>query len=584
MSPQFSSDSPRYSRWKVAPRAPREYFHKAASLPPLIAQLLYNRGLENPDQFESFLCADERLCHDPFLLPDIDKAVHRIHQAILGGETIAVYGDFDADGITSTALLSQGLAKLGGNVYPYIPHRFQEGYGLNTTALRSLFQLGITLVVTVDCGIASVAEVEHARQWGMDIVITDHHAVTSRLPPAVAAVNPKRPDSSYPFRDLAGVGIAFKLLQALSREMGKEEELEEHLFLDLVALGTVADVTPLIGENRYLVKRGLDVLNKSERLGIQEMLSIAGLGRGGVDTESISYILGPRINAPGRLENAITSYRLLVTSSPDEARRLAAQLEEINLERQRLTDEALVRAKEELSSLGNVPIIMVGSEECHPGVAGVVAGKLTDEYYRPAIVLALSGEVSRGSARSIPEFNIIEALRQCGDLFIRFGGHAQAAGFTLPTSNVERLRERLLRIAAAQLTGLDFQPPLTIDAPVRLTTLNGEIFKCVERLAPFGYGNPSPVFVTRNVRVVDCHAIGNSGQHLKLKLREGDVVWDAIAFQFGHLASSVDHPFDVVYNLEAHEWGGTRTLRLNIIDMARSASLLGSVFKTLSGR
>ncbi|MBI2907723.1 MAG: single-stranded-DNA-specific exonuclease RecJ [Chloroflexi bacterium] len=578
MSPEFSirqTADRKYLHWEVASRAPREFFDCAAPLAPLAAQLLYNRGLRAPDEFESFLCADERLSYDPFLLPDMDRAVHRIIDAIRRGELIAVYGDFDADGTTATALLTQSLSRLGARTTAYIPHRFREGYGLNSTALRGLFQRGVALVITVDCGISAVSEVERAREWGLDIIITDHHPAPPVLPPAVALVDPKRAGSSYPFYDLAGVGVAFKLLQALCQELQREEALYDYPCLDLVALGTVADVSPLKGENRYLVKRGLEALNRTERPGIQEMVSTAGLELGGVDAESISFTLGPRINAMGRLEHALTSYRLLVTASRDEARRLANQLEQTNVERQRLTNEVVEEARAQMAELGDCPMILVGGAGFHPGVVGIVAGKLTDEFYRPALVVSMGEQVSRGSARSIPEFNIIEALSQCSDLFTHFGGHAQAAGFTLPTSNMDRLRERLLKIAEVELSGVPLHPPLAVDAFVRLKTLDARIFSFIQSLEPFGSGNPSPVFLSRNVKVLDCRALGDSGQHLRLRLRENDAVWDAIAFQFGHWGYLGGEPLDIVYTVEEHTWGNETTMRLNMIDMAPSGKSRG---------
>ncbi|MGW8181524.1 MAG: single-stranded-DNA-specific exonuclease RecJ, partial [bacterium] len=328
-----------HRRWKVFP--PAKYLAEMDGLPPFAIQLLYNRGITDPAQVEAFLGIDECLQGDPFLLPDMDKAVARIYRALLGGESIAIYGDFDADGICGTVLLTQGLSFLGGKTIPYIPHRTKEGYGLNSASLESLRQQGISLVITVDCGISNVTEVEYAHRKGLEIIITDHHSITNALPPALAVVDPKRADSNYPFSQLAGVGVAFKLLQALLRTLGKEEQLHE--LLDLVALGTVADVVPLVGENRYLVHRGLEAMSETNRLGLREMVHLAGLSLADLDTGRISWVLAPRLNAPGRLDYAHSSYRLLVTDSPEEARHLAQELDQKNLQRQRLTEEFLAK-------------------------------------------------------------------------------------------------------------------------------------------------------------------------------------------------------------------------------------------------
>ncbi len=547
-------------KWKVLPPPPERAFKEHPELPALFAHLLFNRGLVNPSQIEAFLAADERLQGDPQLLPDISQAVARILRALLSRELIAVYGDFDVDGVTATAVLTQGLSQLGARAIPYIPHR-QEGHGLNSSALEEMQGQGVSLTITVDCGTGDYREVEEAESKGLDVIITDHHRVISPLPPALAVVNPQREDSKYPSRELAGVGVAFKLLQALYQATGRESPDE---FLDLVALGTVADLVPLTGENRYLVKRGLEALNEPQRLGIQELRSCAGVKN--IDTEAISYILAPRLNSAGRLDHASASYELLITSSLEEARTLAVQLERTNAERQGLTQKVLEAAERKLLPLGDAPILIVGDENFPAGVNGLVASKLVEKFYRPAVVLELGEEVSQGSCRSIPEFNIVAALSTCRDLLTRFGGHAQAAGFTLPTSNVEPLRQRLTAIARRELGGLDLHPLITIDAEVPLSSLSREVLGFLERLKPFGQGNPTPTFLSRGVRVIDCHRVGDNGEHLKLKLRERDASWEAIGFDLGQLVDQVASSIDIVYNLGVDDWTGERLLRLEILD------------------
>ena len=494
------------------------------------------------------------------------QAVARIYQALLSGENIAIYGDFDVDGITGTAVLVNGLSILGGKAIPYIPHRLTEGYGLKTTALENLYRKGISLVISVDCGITALREVKRARRMGLDIVITDHHTPLDTIPPAVATVNPKRADSAYPFSQLTGAGVALKLLQALFQGIGKEEQLDE--LLDLVALGTVADMAPLLGENRYLVKRGLKLINATPRLGVREIVASAGLNIGSLGAETISWVIAPRLNAAGRLAHAMTSYTLLMTDSPREAHGLAAWLEQKNSERQRLTEKALAKVREQVLAQGISPLLIAGDREIPPGIAGLVAGRLSEEFYRPAVVIKIGEQVSSGSCRSIPEFNIILALNQCRSLFYHFGGHSQAAGFTLPTRNLPHLREHLSQLAATQLEGIDLRPRIDIEAEVTLPDLGGDTFQQIQQLAPFGQGNPLPTFLSRGVEVVDCHTMGNSSNHLRLKLRQGGTLWDGVAFRLGNYLAEVTPLANLVYNLEIDRWGGKESLRLNILDFA----------------
>ena len=556
----------KHSRWYVLPRAPESYLDNASGFPPLIAQLLYNRGLVEPSQIDSFLAADGRLQGDPFRLPDMHQAVARVYQALLSGENIAIYGDFDADGITATALLVQGLSRLGGKVTPYIPHRLTEGYGLRTAALEKLYHQGISLVISVDCGITAVAEVKRARRMGLDVIVTDHHTPLDMVPPATAIINPKRTDSTYPFSELTGAGVALKLLQAFFNSIGKEKELDD--LYDLAAVGTVADMSPLLGENRYLVKQGLKVINSTPRLGIREMITQAGLTAGQLEAESISWILAPRLNAAGRLAHAMTSYNLLMTDSPKEAQGLSIWLEQKNAERQRLTTRVLARAREQVLAQGISPLLIASHQEFPPGVNGLVAGRLAEEFYRPAIVIKTGYEVSSGSCRSVPEFNIVQALNQCRRLLSHFGGHSQAAGFTLPTRNLPRLQEALRQMATTQLEGVDLRPRLDIDAEANLSNLSGETFQIMQKLAPFGRGNPVPTFLSQGVETVDCRTMGAKGEHLRLKLRQNSKTWDAVAFRFGNHLAEVAPTIDIVYNLEIDRWQGVETLRLNILDFA----------------
>ncbi len=553
-------------RWNILPPAPEEHLAATSGLSPLIAQLLYNRGITEPSQLEPFLSGDRRLAGDPSHLPDIEPAVARIYRALLSGESIAIYGDFDADGITGTAILVRGLTSLGGKAVPYIPHRLTEGYGLNTTALENLHKQGISLVITVDCGITALPEVKRANQLGLDIIITDHHSPLPEMPPALATINPKRADSSYAFSELTGAGVALKLLQALYHNLGKEGQLEE--LMDLAALGTVADMAPLSGENRYLVKEGLKLINTTPRLGLKEIIAQAGLAPGSINAESISWAIAPRLNAAGRLAHAMTSYKLLMTESPQEARDLASWLEEKNAERQRLTTKVLAIAREQVVAQGISPMLVAADKDYPLGIAGLIAGRLAEEFYRPAIVVNTGETVSSGSGRSIPEFNIIKALTQCRQLLSHFGGHSQAAGFTLPTQNLPQLQENLTRMATEQLAGADLRPQLDIDAEVALPDLSGDTFNIMQQLAPFGRGNPSPTFLSHRTEVINCRTMGNGAQHLRLRLRQGDTVWDGVGFRLGAYREQVSPRLDIVYNLEIDRWGDRERLRLNVIDFA----------------
>jgi single-stranded-DNA-specific exonuclease len=552
------------ARWKVLPPAPSEYLN-ASDIPPLLAQLLYNRGVK-PKEIVPFLSADRRLEGNPFLLPDISQAVSRVYKAVLARQKIAVYGDFDVDGVTAIVILVEGLSRLGTEVIPYIPDRINEGHGLKISALEKLHAQGANLVITADCGITDLKEVKQAQEMGMDVIITDHHIPLKSLPRAVAVVDPKRKDSMYPFLDLSGAGVAFKLLQALFHKDSREKWLTS--LLDLVVLATVTDLVSLVGENRYLVKEGLKELNNSSRVGIQEMVKLTGLKPGELDAEDISWVLGPRLNAAGRMNNASTSYQLLTTQSSEEARLLALELEGKNAERQKLTNEVLSRARDKLATKLHLPVLIEGDESYSIGVIGLVASKLVDEFYKPAIIINLSPESCQGSCRSIAEFDIVSALTECHDLLIAFGGHPLAAGFTVARRNLAQLEQRLVNLATNQLGHLELRPELVIDAELSLTVLAGDTFNLIQQLSPFGWGNPQPTFLTRQVEVVECRNFGNHGEWLRLKLKQGNVTWQAVDFESRKKRDEIPSYIDVVYNLEKSHWNGEEVLSLNLRDFA----------------
>ena len=543
---------------------PDEYLN-ASDFSPLVAQLLYNRGVK-PEEIDPFLSADRRLEGNPFLLPDISQAVSRVYKAVLAREKIAVYGDFDVDGVTAIVILVEGLSRLGAEVITYIPDRVNEGHGLKISALETLQAQGASLVITVDCGVTDLTEVKQAREMGMDMIITDHHIPLGSLPRAVAVIDPKRKDSMYPYPDLAGAGVAFKFLQALFHKDSREKWLAG--LMELVVLATVTDLVTLVGENRYLVKKGLRELNNSSRVGIQEMGKLAGLKPGELDTEDISWVLGPRLNAAGRMDNASTSYQLLTTQSPEEARLLALELERRNAERQKVTKEVLSRAREKLAAKLHLPVLIDGDESYSIGVIGLVAGKLVDEFYKPAIIISLGPELCQGSCRSIAEFDVTAALGECHNLLTTFGGHPLAAGFTVTRQNLAQLEECITRLATDQLGQLDLRPEIVIDAELPLSTFSGETFNLIQKLSPFGRGNPQPTFLTRQVEVIECRNFGNQGEWLRLKLKQGNITWQAVDFESRRTREEIPSHVDIVYNLKKSRWNGEEVLSLNLRDFA----------------
>lgn len=558
-------------RWEIAPRAGNETFDRFPNLPKLLVQILANRRLHEPADVETFL-SDTLPPGDPYRLKGMGDAVMRLRRAILNDEPIAVYGDYDVDGVTATVLLTQTLLGLGANVTPYIPDRFDEGYGLNTGALDKLAAQGIQVVVTVDCGVRAPAEVEHGNRLGLDLIVTDHHELEDdRLPPARAVINPKQPGCAYPDKRLAGVGLAFRLAQALAWELerdGRRLPFPVDDLLDLVALGTVADLAPLLGENRHMVRQGLALINARARPGIAALSDVSGLTPGQLDAGSIGYSLGPRLNAAGRVEHARAAYELLTSASLEQAAQFAYQLNEQNRERQRLTAEMVEKAlAQALAGDPDAPLLFASSAEFSSGVIGLAASRLVESHYRPAIVMSISGDTARGSARSIPQFNITHALDECKELLVKHGGHAAAAGFTVQLDRLDDLKARLNAIAAAKRDAGDWSPVLKVDALVRLSRLTLDMQTHLARLEPHGMENPQPVFVSRGIRVRGARAI-KDGAHLKLTLHdENGRYWDAIGFHLGDRLNQLPDTIDIAYTLELNTWNGEQRLQLNLKDL-----------------
>ncbi len=561
-------------RWLIPPTLTPEADSNLAAFPPLLRQILFNRGYPTDAEARAFLKAEADFNTDPFQMKGMHEAVERICFAMEHNEPIAIYGDYDVDGVTATALLVQTLRGLNADVRGYIPNRFEEGYGLNKDALDSLKADGVKLVITVDCGIRSPDEALHARNIGLDLIISDHHHPSEGpLPPALAVINPKQHGDPYPDKDLAGVGIAYKIAEAL---LGNHETslATRQSLLDLVALGTVADLAPLVGENRMLVRRGLRYMRQTTRQGLFSLAKIADLTLTKVTAMNIGFGLGPRLNASGRLESALASFELLTTTDFMRAGQLAQQLEVQNRERQRITRE--MQAQAETIALAEDPnafLLFAVHEQFNSGVVGLAASRLTETYYRPAIVASRGPEETRGSCRSIPEFHITEALDHCKDLLVRHGGHAAAAGFTVRNENLPELVRRLKDFAAERLSAQDLRPTLTADIEVSITELGPQVIKNLSYLEPTGYGNPDAAFVARNVKVKSFRAVGLEGKHLKLSLQdEKGLIYDAIGFRLGYWLKSMPPRVDILFTYEVNEYNGRVGYQLNLRDLKPAGS------------
>ena len=557
-------------RWLIPPVITPEADRALIKFPPVLRQILFNRGYATDAEARAFLKAEPDFETDPFLMKGMAEAVERITFALEHNEPIAIYGDYDVDGVTSTALLVDALRAMDANVIGYIPNRFDEGYGLNNDALTQLMDEGVRLVITVDCGIRSPDEAQHAREIGLSLIITDHHHPSEGpLPVADAVINPKQPGDEYPEKGLAGVGIAYKLAEALLSRQPSAEGFQLTDLLDLVALGTVADLAPLVGENRFLVRRGLRQMRQTTRQGLFSLAGVAELKLDKVNATDIGFRLGPRLNASGRLESALASYELLTTTDIFVAGQLSQQLDVQNKERQRITREMQAQAEElALEDEEDAFLLFAAHEDFNPGVVGLAASRLTETYYRPAVVAHRDTDTTRGSCRSIPEFHITDALDQCADILVRHGGHAAAAGFTVENDKLDELVSRLKEIARAQLGGQDLRPTLTADSEIPLTEVRPDLLDALKYLEPTGYGNPDAVFVSRGVKVRHARTVGADAKHLKMILEDGQgMTHDAIGFRLGDLKDELPESVDIMYTYEINEYNGRINYQLNLKDV-----------------
>ena len=554
--------------WKIPTEVP-DHITARLGFPKPHAQLLYNRGLTTHDDAVSFLSPNYSDSHDPWLMPDMDAAVERLTRAIEDREPIGVFGDFDIDGISGAAVLTTALRKLGASVVPYIPHRASEGHGLTAKSVQAMASRGASTLLTVDCSFSTKDGEEAAASLGIDAVITDHHVVSDDPPyPFAALVNPHRPDSEYPFPHLTGVGAAYKLAQALYETVGRDEPVE---LLELVALGTIGDVGPLLGENRYFVAEGIRQMNSDRSAGISALADAAGLGERELDANALSFQIIPRLNAPGRLADAGISLELLTTTDRRRAQKLAEEIDRLNNERREHTAAGVELAERQISKrwAGSPPgIIMVGSPTWGHGIVGLIAGRLSEKYGRPAIAVAMDGAESRGSARSVQSCDILEVIDESGHLMTRYGGHAQAAGFSIPTENLRALADTFERLPADHYGA--GEPEFDIDMIADPSYVEREVFEFAETLAPFGKSNPRPRFASSPLSVLDAFTVGQGGAHLKMRLADGPTAWEAIAFRQGERKSEVNKgdQISLAYQMERNTWRGRTRMQLLVDDIA----------------
>ncbi|MBS4194796.1 single-stranded-DNA-specific exonuclease RecJ [Lederbergia citri] len=543
-------------------------FAEQLNITPLLASLLMNRGITNVDQARSFLFTESENFHDPYLFEDMEKAVRRIRDAIESKEPILIFGDYDADGVTSTTVMMDILTKMNANVTYYIPNRFTEGYGPNENAFREASKQGIKLIITVDTGISALNEVKLANELGMDVIITDHHEPGNTLPEAFAIIHPKLPHTQYPFSDLAGVGVAFKLAHAINNDLPKE-------LLDIVAIGTIADLVPLHGENRLLVKEGLKKLLYSSRLGIQALCKISGTKLSEINEETVGFAIGPRLNAAGRIDHAAPAVELLRTTDMEMAAQLAEEIDFMNKERQQtvteITNEAVAMVERDFP-LSENSVIVIGKEGWSAGVIGIVASRLVDRYYRPAIVLSydkMSG-LAKGSARSILGFDLYKNLSALSHLLPHFGGHPMAAGMTLNIEDVDSLRQELNEACKNQLSADDFIPVTEVDAALDIDEVTVDTIGQLDLLAPYGMGNPKPKVMIKSTLATGIRKIGANKTHLKLTLEKPGNLLDGVGFNIGHLADeiSADAKISVIGELSINEWNNMRKPQIMMKDIA----------------
>jgi single-stranded-DNA-specific exonuclease len=541
----------------------------------LLATLLIHRNISSTDSAKSFLFPKLQALRDPFLLKDMDRAAELTKRFIVKKKKITIYGDYDADGITATSLLYDFFSQINIPISFYIPHRLKEGYSLNETAVREIAQDGTELIITVDCGISSFSEITLAHKLGMEVIVTDHHQLPSGFQPLCPTINPLRPDSSFPFKELSGVGLALYFaiaIRAILRESGffqSDTELDLKPYLDLVAIGTVADIVPLIEENRILVKSGLAVLKKSRKPGINTLLRVSGIKNNqAITTHDIAFKLAPRLNAMGRLGSATRAVHLLTTDDEAEASSIAIQMDTLNAQRQKIQNGIVSECREKIDKMEDLErrrTIVLSHPQWHRGVLGIVASKIVDEYYRPTLLFTDEGDVLKGSGRSIDGFHLYKALSDLSDLLTQFGGHEYAAGITLESKNFEEFCDRFEELASKKLDIKDMASKIEVDTKLGLESINPQTLHDIEMLLPFGHRNPRPIFWTGPVKVVFSRVVGND--HLKLTIKEKGTTFGCIAFGKAPLHPLEGKVVDILFHVEMNTWQGTESIQLVIVDL-----------------
>ncbi|HHT47707.1 MAG TPA: single-stranded-DNA-specific exonuclease RecJ [Firmicutes bacterium] len=538
-------------------------------LTPLMGKLLAKRKITTREEVRLFFQGGRADLPSPFLLPGMEEAVELLFSALERQERILIYGDYDVDGITAVALLLRTLRPFNtGNILYYLPKRLEEGYGLHQQVLAKAVKYGCRLVITADCGITAITEATYLQEKGVRLILTDHHEPGPQLPPAAALLNPKV-SSVYPYPQLAGVGVVFKLLQGLA---AKRPELENVLWenIDLVALGTIADVVPLLGENRILVKEGLRQMNNTANTGLKALLAQTGLAGKQLAASHVGYILGPRVNAVGRLGDPTVALRLFLEEDPARARKLATLLETMNQKRQRVEEKVQQEAEALIAQSPAVDKALVLAGAWHPGVIGIVANRLADKYYRPTVLLSLEGERARGSGRSIPGFHLFKALEECADCLIKYGGHECAAGLELEKNRLAEFKAAFIAVADARLSPELLTPALEVEEDIPVEALTKDLLADLARLTPFGEGNPEPVLVCRDVNLLACYGVGKDAKHLKLKVGKDGASWEAIGFNFGAPTEELEGAkrVDLAFNLELNDWNNQLQLVLKDLKLA----------------
>ncbi len=565
-------------RWRVKEKAETKNTGDI-SLPPVILNLLFQRGINTEEKINHFISPDyDRDVRSPFLFSQMGTVIERIGKARDNKELVVIFGDYDADGITSTAILKEALDNLGIKSHIHIPDKKKEGYSMNSKANEEFKEIGAKLIITVDCGITNKKEIKEASECGIDTIIIDHHHIPAEIPDAYAIINPKMENSGYPEIDLAGVGVTFKVVQAIYEKFLPDKKDHLKWMLDIVAIGTVADCVPLLGENRIFVKYGLIVLSKTRKIGLQEIFNTARLKideNNVPDTYNISFQIAPRINAAGRVDHANTAYDLIMEKSQDQAKKLASELESNNQNRQKMTTATVkdVKILAEKDFKDEKFIFAVG-EDFPIGIVGLVAGKIADAFNKPTAVIRKEEKESQGSFRSIPQLNIIEAIEKCSEYLIKFGGHPQAAGIKIANENLEKFHKKLSSVIESELEGVDLTPEIEIDVEIKAKDIGIDLVEALDKIEPFGVGNKKPVFLSKDLSVEDLNIVGSNSKHLKLFLRPGEKSpkkFEAIGFNMANEHKDIKEgdKIDAVFNLEHDEWNGSKKIQMKLIDIKK---------------